>query len=610
MVYFTPACSASDGHRLFVVSLLDSDGTSNPSLTSLPAQSAFTRQLVLLESQSGPASLGTVSWTVISTYPPTNSSSSDNSTFVNDLDLLVGDFTQGMSTCQVDSTGNFVWLTSRSAVKTSGNPSNVTISNVPKGVQYVIGSSGNGGSWSLVSTSRQDGSNYLWDDQINSVGALLSIAPGVFVHALGSTVNGNITLALMTAGGNLVQSTQTWEAPNVGSSPKAFFLNNRSLFVLGAGNNLTTIPFSQTARDVQTLVNFQQSVNVSQTSTIALSNMPSVCTTTELTRIYPAVANNNAFMLCSSSSVTASSELLVFNGTTLSAPSTLPPLVTASGNITSFAAVASLSDAPGGNAVVVYSVGDDLFGAEANSAGVQFESGSFFLDIPSMDTGTTGTSQPTEKTGGIVGSVISAIVVVAIILWCRIRRRQKSERITQIFERHDPVSSANPQPYRTDSVIGLQPSPNLPTHPPFAGIHVVPAPSEEEQDQAHIEMIRMQLRPAPPSIAGGFESMVQPHAPASDNLEVLALDDYSSHSLHGSPSSTSRLITQMSSSSSGYHDQEAGFRYEKKEDHSMGHYADQSEASGSSLSPPPPPYRTAGVASSMSTPSAPPLPPF
>jgi len=156
--------------------------------------------------------LSDVSWTVVSTYPPISSDNNDDSSFVNDLDQLVGEFTAGTSACQVDSVGNFVWLTSKSAVKTSDSSLTATISNTPKGIQYVVSSSGSGGAWSSISTSGLNGSStYLWDDQANKVGALFSIAPGVFVHALGSTLNANITLGLLTAGGNLTQSSQTWQ---------------------------------------------------------------------------------------------------------------------------------------------------------------------------------------------------------------------------------------------------------------------------------------------------------------------------------------------------------------------------------------------------------------
>lgn len=85
----------------------------------------------------------------------------------------------------------------------------------------------------------------------------------------------------------------------MGSSPKALFLNNHALSVLGVNNNLTTIPFSQTARDALTLQNFQQNVTVAQTTTMALGNMPTVCTSTQWTGVYPAIANGNIFLLCS-----------------------------------------------------------------------------------------------------------------------------------------------------------------------------------------------------------------------------------------------------------------------------------------------------------------------
>jgi len=256
---------------------------------------------------------------------------------------------------------------------------------------------------------------------------------------------------------------------------------------------------------------------------------------------------------------------------------------------------------------VAYSVNDNFFGADANTAGLKFESGNYSVDGPSIHTVIPAPTKSTGTTGGIVGSVITVIVVIAIVFWIRIRRRQKSDRIAKIFERHGPVS---PNPYNSEPPVDLQYSPIQPIqHPPFAGIQIVPASSVEEQDQAHIEMIRMQLRPAPPSIASGFDTIVRPHAPASESLEDHELDDYSPQPQHGSPTSTSGLIPQMTSNASGYHDQVADLRH-KKEDHHTGHYTDKSESSGSSLSPPPPPYRSAGGASSISSPSAPPLPPF
>jgi hypothetical protein len=234
MTSYTPACSASDGQRLFVVSLTATNGTLSPSLSSNPAQTAFTRRLVLLESQPGPPSLSQVTWTVVSTYPPIESSDDNNndndssSSIENDLDLLVGDFTAGTSVCQVDSVGNFVWLTSKSAAKVSDSPLTANITNVAKGVQYVVNSSGSGGAWSVVLTSRlagtSAGTDYLWDGQVNKVNTLFSIAPGVFVHALASTQNANITLGVLTAGGSLVQSNQSWQVRKAGSAQIGLFV--------------------------------------------------------------------------------------------------------------------------------------------------------------------------------------------------------------------------------------------------------------------------------------------------------------------------------------------------------------------------------------------------
>lgn len=268
--------------------------------------------------------------------------------------------------------------------------------------------------------------------------------------------------------------------------------------------------------------------------------------------------------------------------------------------------MASLSDAPGGNAVVAYSVNGNFFGADANTGGLSFESGSYSVNGPSINSLIPATDKDTEKTGGIVGSVFFVIAVVVFVIWCRIRRRRKSERIAKIFEQHDHAVS--PITYNGDPAVGFKPLPiPPPQQSPFAGIQIIPAPSEEEQDQAHIEMIRMQLRPAPPSIAGSFDTMVRPHAPASESLQVHEHDDYSSQTQQGSPSSTTGLIPQLTSNVSGYHDQEADHRH-KKEDYHTGHYTYKSESAGSSLVPPPP-YQFSGGTSSISSPSAPPLPP-
>lgn len=85
----------------------------------------------------------------------------------------------------------------------------------------------------------------------------------------------------------------------MGPGPKAFFLFSRALYVIGAGNKMTAIPFSQTARNIQSLMNFQLSVTESQTQKDILSDMPSACTSTSSTGVYPTFANNNVFFLCS-----------------------------------------------------------------------------------------------------------------------------------------------------------------------------------------------------------------------------------------------------------------------------------------------------------------------
>ncbi|KAF9169451.1 hypothetical protein BGX20_010307 [Mortierella sp. AD010] len=424
---FRPFCVASNGERFYLVSLQPL-GPAADSPDAFPALGAYTHRIILLQSQLHPTSLKTTTWTVVDSYPSFNSTVQTN-----ELDILVGDFASGTSNCQVDSKGNFIWISSKSVVK-SDPTSAPQITSKTSGVQFSVGK-GSEGTWSLIKTSRlpgsQGGIDYVWKDEGN-VNALFTIKQGVFVHVIASTTVPGITYGVLT-NNNLVQSNRTWI------------------------------------------------LNVSSTTDVRLFG---------------------------------------YDGVILRGPFQVPDFSNQV-SVSSFAAISGPATVQSGRDFLFVSMKDGSFGMTMKSVGFSADMTSYDISnptttsdgaaiSPSPPSNTAASdSQPSKSSsGGIAGGVIAAICILAIIACRQIRRRK--ENIQRIFqEHHGPLVISPNQPQWTPpphTAMPLVQQPTLPLQP----ANFSPMMSQEQHDQAQIELQRMRLGPTPLIIAGA-----SPFAPPS-----------------------------------------------------------------------------------------------
>jgi hypothetical protein len=142
-------------------------------------------------------------WSTLHTFPSSSSSTLPNDTITN---TLLNDLASGTSSCQVDHNGNFVWISSQSAVK----------STTPSGIHFTVDPAATRGlgTWSVIHTSSQP------DDKEGdppNVNTLFSIAEDVFVHA--AITETGVRLALLS-GNNLIQSNRIWSLVSVCIGPR------------------------------------------------------------------------------------------------------------------------------------------------------------------------------------------------------------------------------------------------------------------------------------------------------------------------------------------------------------------------------------------------------
>ncbi|KAF9383953.1 hypothetical protein BGX21_001439, partial [Mortierella sp. AD011] len=512
---FRPFCVASNGERFYLVSLQPL-GPAADSPDAFPALGAYTHRIILLQSQLHPTSLKTTTWTVVDSYPSFNSTVQTN-----ELDILVGDFASGTSNCQVDSKGNFIWISSKSVVK-SDPTSAPQITSKTSGVQFSVGK-GSEGTWSLIKTSRlpgsQGGIDYVWKDEGN-VNALFTIKQGVFVHVIASTTVPGITYGVLT-NNNLVQSNRTWilDTATFGI-PRAIAYSNNTIYLLGSNKAISLLPVSATAHDVAALDAYQQSLMLANVKHSPLTTFSDDCLDPQLTTLYSTALGNTVYFLCSNVSSTTDVRLFGYDGVILRGPFQVPDFSNQV-SVSSFAAISGPATVQSGRDFLFVSMKDGSFGMTMKSVGFSADMTSYDISnptttsdgaaiSPSPPSNTAASdSQPSKSSsGGIAGGVIAAICILAIIACRQIRRRK--ENIQRIFqEHHGPLVISPNQPQWTPpphTAMPLVQQPTLPLQP----ANFSPMMSQEQHDQAQIELQRMRLGPTPLIIAGA-----SPFAPPS-----------------------------------------------------------------------------------------------
>ncbi|KAF9355109.1 hypothetical protein BGX26_006984 [Mortierella sp. AD094] len=400
---FHPLCVASNGERFYLVSLQSLSATADSSDTFLTL-GAHTRRIILLQSQLYPTSLKTTTWTIVDSYPSFNSTAQTN-----ELDILVGDFASGTSNCQVDSKGNFVWISSKSAVKSTGDPSSTfQIISKTGGVQFSVGA-GSRGTWSLVKTSRlpgsQGGIDYVWNDE-GKVNALFTVAQGVFVHITASTTVPGITYGVLT-NNNLVQSNRTWTLDTATFGiPKAIAYSNNTIYLLGSNKVISLLPVSTTAHDVASLDAYQQSLTPANVKQFPLTTFSDDCLNPQLTKLYSTALEHTIYFLCSLLYV--AERILNRRCSFIRVPS-----FGSQANVSSFAATSGPSTVLSGSDFLFVSMKDNSFGMTMGAAGLNPDTTSYDISnstttnggtaiSPSTPSSTdTSDSQTDDKTNGV-----------------------------------------------------------------------------------------------------------------------------------------------------------------------------------------------------------------
>ncbi|KAF9197858.1 hypothetical protein BGZ49_001542 [Haplosporangium sp. Z 27] len=543
---FRPSCIASNGERLYLVSLqpLSANSTSdtNPAL-------GYTRRIILLQSQLYPESLKTTSWTIVSSYPPYNSTSQTN-----ELDTLVGDFASGTSNCQVDDKGNFVWISSKSVVKNTSKPSVEQITSKTSGVRYSVDTV-EGGAWSRIETSRQPGSqgiDYIWNDE-GKVNALFSIAQGVFIHAIASSTIPGITFSILSDN-NLVQSNRSWSLDAaIYGIPKAIAYGNNTIYLLGSNKMLSLLPVNTSTRDIASLDSYQQSqIKMANIKQFSLATLSDDCLNPQLTTLYSTSIGHTVYFLCSSASSTTTHRLFAYDEVILKGPFKIPSTEN-QGTISTFVATSGPSTDPSGSNFLFTYMDDNILKMTAGVSGLYLDTAIFdisdatpniFTTLPgplltspgplttssgplptssgllltspgpsstspvpppiSPDPSPTSASQSNgnkSSSGGITGGVIAAVCVF-IALFFRFIRKRRRENIDEITRKFDGQQIVSPdQPHYAPHPDIIMPAPRQPSSSP-PSVNFSPMVTEEQQDQAQIELQRWRLGPAPLIVAG------------------------------------------------------------------------------------------------------------
>ncbi|KAF9184513.1 hypothetical protein BGZ50_003613 [Haplosporangium sp. Z 11] len=511
-------CTTSNGERFFAANL--------QSFNTDPPITTRERQLVLLQSQKQPSSAKSITWEIVSTFRPTTESTLD------DLNFLLSKLASDTNNCQVDSQGNFVWITSRALTDPAPGLSK------PIGIQYRV-RAGQDGVWSVINSSRlagAQGTDYIWNGADN-VNALFALDPGVFVHALAFDTAPGIMLAVLE-GDTFVQSNRTW-ALDVATKeiPKVLAYNSHTLYVLDTLKILSMLPMNSNARDVASLQVSQESLVPSAIIHFPIVSLPVECLSSKL---YTTVLENRFYLLCLRAASTSSYSVYVYHETLLKGPFMIPASIEQT-DIVSFVGV---TDATSSNDFLMLSTTNKVYGLNMANNGLTLDS-IFYMDgketdsavvpVPTTISGSDH-SNPGNRlgnAGGIVGG-IGAMVVIATLVYCRfIRKKHMKKKIDRIMQRHGPIV---PQDTAWSSaqhgVIPPHPQPP-PPQPLIMDYHRMPV---EEQDLVHIEMQRMQLGP-PPSATNRMNGVAVPLAPPS----ISITDD---------GASTSQFITSTISAAS------------------------------------------------------------
>ncbi|KAG0261531.1 hypothetical protein BG011_000937 [Mortierella polycephala] len=489
-------CATSNGERFFAANL--QSFSTDPSITTQE------RHLVLLQSQKQPSSAKSIAWEIVSTFRPTTESTLD------DLNSLLSKLASDTNNCQVDSQGNFVWITSHALTDPPPGASK------PIGVQYRV-RAGQDGVWSAINSSRlagAQGKDYIWSG-MDKVNALFALDPGVFVHALAFDTAPGIMLAVLE-GDTFVQSNRTW-ALDVATKeiPKVLAYSGHTLYVLDTLKILSMLPMNSNAHDVASLQVSQESLVPSAVTHFPMVNLPVECLSS---KFYTTVLGNRFYLLCARAASASSYSVYVYGETLLKGPLMIPASIEQT-DIVSFIGV---TDATSSNDFLMLSTTSKVYGLNMANNGLTLDS-IFNMDWKETDSALVPTptfingsdygnsNSRLGSAGGTVGG-IGAVVVIATFVYCRfIRKRHMKKKIDRIMQRHDPIIPQN-------TVWSPAQHGVIPSHPPppppqtlAADYHRMPV---EEQDLVHIEMQRMQLGP-PPSATNRMNGVAVPLAPPS-----------------------------------------------------------------------------------------------
>ncbi|KAF9115987.1 hypothetical protein BGX27_005424 [Mortierella sp. AM989] len=546
---FRPFCAASNGERFYVASLQSlSDNSGSSEVT--PTLGAFSRRIVLLQSQSYSTPHEATNWTVVDSFPSFTSNASTN-----DLDILVGDFANGTSNCQVDAKGNFVWISAKSASKNSSDISSTQITSRTSGIRYTVGA-GSGGIWSLIKTSRLpglQGIDYIWNDE-GRVNVLFTIAQGVFVHATASSIAPDITLGVLTDN-NLVQSNKTWslDAATYGI-PKAIAYSNNTIYLLGSNKVLSLLPVNTSALDAASLDSYQQALTPASIGKFPLTTFPDDCLNSQLSTLYSTAVGHNVYFLCTGVSSPTNIRFFWFDGIVLRGPYQAP-ILSGKTSISTFAATSGSLTTSTVNHLFM-SIQDSAFEMTMTTDGLRPDAVSYVISnsttsSPPITSDSEGQSNTTP--GGIVGGLIATVCVLAL-LYCRsVRQKRNKAKIERIIREHDGLDTVSPeQPMWAPPPDIAMPLPPPPVSPDFRLMI-----SEEQHDQAQIELQRLQLGPtplivasasplAPPStVSISEDASVPSSSPLTTTTTVAAVTPeipiYQHHSYQHDSSSTQQL---------------------------------------------------------------------
>ncbi|KAI7822666.1 hypothetical protein BC939DRAFT_176497 [Gamsiella multidivaricata] len=271
--------------------------------------------------------------------------------------------------------------------------------------------------------------------------------------------------------------------------------------------------------------------------------------------LFSSAVRDAFFLFCTELDPTIALRVFVFEYDALRGPYLLP-YYNGQSNISAFAVVSTTEKNLPVSDFLFMSMSDNTYGMTMGSNGLYSETVSYVMGddttpnniSPSPSLSPPNVDQPSgsgngngngngNRSGGIVGSIIAAICIIAL-LYCRfVRKRRVQSKINEIMQRHDGSTHVVPPDPRWATVSNIVPPPP-PLPPPahhFASFAAIP--TEEQQDLAQIEMQRMRLGPTP-SIVGSSAGVAPPIAPPStvsisdDHYETSTPQSHSHQYLH------------------------------------------------------------------------------